>query len=256
MKILVTFAVDAEFAPWRRMRGFQASEATSYRQFSAKQDGCDIFVLLTGMGAGSANKAIRAALDSMKGAEPDVLICSGLAGGLNPGYGRGQILAPASVRDGTSGELFVPHSDLVKTAISLGAVAAGRLVTEDHLIVDAAEKRILAEQADAVDMETAALMAESERRGIPAVVVRSVSDNAVTSLPYDFSRTLDARGEVRIAGVLSEVVRKPAGFPALIRMARDCREAARGLGSFLDAYVAELARHGKLQEMESPVAAT
>jgi len=36
MRILVTFAVEAEFAPWRKLRQFQKLERTDIECFSSK----------------------------------------------------------------------------------------------------------------------------------------------------------------------------------------------------------------------------
>ncbi|MGB6430025.1 MAG: hypothetical protein WBF06_05535, partial [Candidatus Acidiferrales bacterium] len=79
MRAVVTFAVNAEFAPWRRLREFRRvrSAAPVWYEYSAAE-GLKVRVVLTGMGESLARLAAREALAD--GA--DVCISSGLAGGL------------------------------------------------------------------------------------------------------------------------------------------------------------------------------
>jgi len=50
MKVLVTFAVEAEFAPWRKLRQFSQSNLGDIRAFSAQMRDGELIVLLTGVG--------------------------------------------------------------------------------------------------------------------------------------------------------------------------------------------------------------
>ena len=82
-----------------------------------------------------------------------------------------------------------------------------------------------------------------------------MSDAASCSLPYDFDQARDARGQVRMSALLSEVIRQPQRLAALLRFARDCRFAARQLADFLDRYLQLLSTRLDLSQSEM-VAAT
>src|SRR5258708_40222948 len=77
MNILVTFAVEAEFAPWRNRRKFRRLPGDRPR-FEAQFGGAHVRAVLTGMGQTQALEAARRALPD----RPDIWISTGLAGAL------------------------------------------------------------------------------------------------------------------------------------------------------------------------------
>src|SRR5258707_6968264 len=79
MKILVTFAVEAEFAPWRRLRQFSQSNLGGVRAYSAQMKDGELVVLLTGVGG---RRAWAEATKVIWDGNVDVCISSGLAGAL------------------------------------------------------------------------------------------------------------------------------------------------------------------------------
>ncbi len=90
-------------------------------------------------------------------------------------------------------------------------------------------------------MESYTILAEAARCGVPAVAIRAISDTVDFDMPYDFEQARDAQGQIRIVGILAQVLRQPAGLPALLKLARDCRFAARRLADFLDAFAGTMA---------------
>ena len=70
------------------------------------------------------------------------------------------------------------------------------------------------------------------------------------SLPYDFDRTVDDRGRIRLAAVIAALARKPQRLPALLRLARDCRIAACQLAEFLDDYLSLVSVRMDLSQSE------
>src|SRR5438034_10683283 len=50
MRVLVTFAVEAEFAPWRKLRGFEKMTKGKAQFFRARIGASEVNVLLTGVG--------------------------------------------------------------------------------------------------------------------------------------------------------------------------------------------------------------
>ena len=113
----------------------------------------------------------------------------------------------------------------------------------------------MAEFGDAVDLESYAVLTEATRRGVPAVALRAVSDTWEADLPYDFERTLDDRGQVRLGALIAQVVWRPQRLAALVRLGRDSRRAAARLAQFLDLYVESVATQMGALEQEL-VAAT
>ncbi len=105
------------------------------------------------------------------------------------------------------------HRELLSTAVDCGARQIERMATSRTLVTRAEEKRQLGSQAEAVEMESYTILAEAARCGVPAVAVRAISDTADFDMPYDFERARDAQGQIRVMGVVSQVLRKPSGLP-------------------------------------------
>jgi hypothetical protein len=106
--------------------------------------------------------------------------------------------------------------------------------TSESLLRTAGEKQALGLEADAVEMESYAVLAEAAQWGVPGVAIRAISDGAGEDLPYDFDRARDPDGRIRLLGVLAEIARRPHRLPALLRLSRQCRHAAAFLTQFLD----------------------
>ena len=86
MKILVTFALENEFAPWRKMRRFQRVSVDDLDQtYEVKVGSANVRVVLTGAGRFARPAMLGAAFDYA----PDICIASGLAGALKPAYRPG-----------------------------------------------------------------------------------------------------------------------------------------------------------------------
>jgi adenosylhomocysteine nucleosidase len=249
MKILVTFAVAAEFAAWRKHHDFRQIARQPYPLFAADIGGSTVRVVLTGMGAASASQAVRWALASAS----DLCVSSGFAGGLRPDLRVREVLAARVVLRAEEELAVASDRDLLAAARDAGARQVDRFLTSERLITTAAEKRSLAQEADAVEMESFVILAEAARHGVRAVAVRAASDAAETSLAYDFARARDERGQIRISALLPMVFAKPSGIPALLRLARDSRAAARDLAEFLDRYLALL--HARLDLSHSEMVA-
>jgi adenosylhomocysteine nucleosidase len=237
MKILVTFAVRAEFAPWQRRRNFLRLRGGA-PVFEAALGGAKIRAVLTGMGPEFAQEAAQEAFASYK---PDLCISTGLTGTLRDGYRTGDIVAARLVSEVGEPVAVASHRELLATAVHCGARSIERMATSKSLVMQSAKKRELGKQAEAVEMESYAVLAEAARCGVPAVAVRAVSDTVDFDVPYDFDRVRDSRGQIRVMGVVSQVLLRPADLPGLLKLASDSRAAAKRLASFLDAFVGTMA---------------
>src|ERR1700739_2832689 len=95
MKILVTFAVQAEFAPWQRRRNFMRV-AGDWRGVETMFGSIRVRAVLTGMGRDHALRAAQKFLAE----KPEICVSSGLAGALRGGYPPGGIVAGGFVGGG------------------------------------------------------------------------------------------------------------------------------------------------------------
>lgn len=95
--------------------------------------------------------------------------------------------------------------------------------------------------AEAVEMESFAVLAEAAERKIPGVAIRAISDAADQDLPMDFSGVLDNQGKVQGSKVARSLARAPQKLPSLLRLGRDTRLAATKLAELLDGCILDLA---------------
>ena len=239
MLILVTFAVDAEFSPWRKRRKFRR---VSDSGFASTLDGdCDhqIVVLLTGIGEAAAEAAI-ARSDHFANARPDVLISSGFAGALKAQFEPGTIVAPAKTRSLKNHANVDSNVAVREEAIRLGAAPIDNLITLDRLVKTAEEKEKLAFFGEAIDMESAVVMSRFASAQVPTAALRVISDGASEDLPVDFARCLTPQGTIKPMSLANQLVRRPGSLPNLVRFARQSYDAAQKLGDFLEKLVISL----------------
>ncbi len=238
MRVLVTFAVHAEFAPWRKLRPFQKVHAADMDYFSAQSGDAQIDVLLTGVGG---KKAWLEVTNAIYDSEIDLCISSGLAGGLRPEHTLGEVLVAERVLAAPRDLVALSESSLVEAAVSLGAKRVPFFYTADRVILHSSEKHLLGAFADAVEMESCEVLLEASLFAAKTVAIRAISDTADEDLPLDFNKFTDDSGNVSIKRILGEVVAAPSSIPALLRFGRRSRIAAESLASFLEHYLRALA---------------
>lgn len=246
MHILVTFALDAEFAPWRKVRPFRSGKWGLADAHWTEIGGAQVGVVLTGIGPRQAALKIS---EIVWESNETVRVCisAGLAGALRPEYQLADVLAARTVSSGgTQGprESRVIDCDpaLVALAGECGARIAARVHTADRVISTAGEKQRLGAAADAVEMESFEIVKESMAYGARPVVIRAISDTAQENLPLEMDRVLTADGRVSRSRVLGQLARRPWALPGLLRLGARSKRAAEALASFLDAYVTAMAR--------------
>src|SRR5258705_451931 len=76
MRILVTFAVEAEFAPWRKLRNLEEINLSNVDVFRARIGSAKVDFVVTGMGVENASRSANALL----GEPYQVCITSGFGG--------------------------------------------------------------------------------------------------------------------------------------------------------------------------------
>jgi len=233
MKILVTLALENEFAPWRRLRGFKRIAGTNYAAYDGNVDSADVRVVLTGIGAVHAKPVVANALQWL----PDVCISSGFAGSLRTTYCVGDVLAAREVMEMESGRTIAMDHDLLAAAEKRGIRTIGRLLSSANMVPTAEGKSRLGSMAEAVEMESFAVLTEAASRNVPAIAIRAISDLADEDLPMDFSRVLDQQGNMSGSKIARSLARAPHKLPALLRLGRNSQRAAAKLAESLDAYI-------------------
>ncbi|HKV24785.1 MAG TPA: hypothetical protein VJN93_09370 [Candidatus Acidoferrum sp.] len=245
MRILVTFAIRAEFSPWSSRHTFVPYEFENWERrrefdlFKANIGRDEVTVLLTGIGPASAARAIG----SIPFGLYDFCISSGLAGSLSSSIVPGDVVVSRSAEflDG-KGARGVSDAQLVELAAASGAKPVEVSLTAERIIATANEKELLAAKGSIVDMESAQILAVANECQVPCVVVRTVSDSSDEDLPLDFGRVLDTRGNLRIGGLIREVGLSPYRIPLLIQFGRQSRAAAKSLADFLDRFLEKASR--------------
>jgi len=247
MRILVTFAVEAEFAPWQRIARLQAVDPLKSKKFGfGSRDiyegtvaGATVRVLITGMGWWNARRAVEMSYESFL---PEVCISTGFAGSLRPEYQPGDILVAREIKEIRGSRSMPSDPELVELAIAQGARAVDRFLGSKRIIRDAQEKRRIGVSGSAVEMESFRVIAAAFGRGIPAVAVRGISDAYDVSLPYDFQKAADRNGKLRIPLLLGQIARRPKGLPGLIQLGRDSRHTAVKIANFLSEFVGAITK--------------
>jgi len=156
MRVLVKFAVDEEFAPWRKLRHFRFIDYDGLRLWKTSSAGIEATALITGMGTQAAAQAMGLMMSMAdENRHFDICISSGLAGALKEGLKPGDIIAPQMLlaerihADLASDQLRV-DDDLRQRALGAGAIcsdclfhgeSAGEGATERDLRVQSAIRR-------------------------------------------------------------------------------------------------------------------
>ena len=247
MRFLVTFAIDAEFSPWKSRHPFvpydydNSGRKRDFDMYRANIANHEVTVLLTGMGSESASKAMQIVPPETH----DAWISTGLAGALDAELPlRATVVArTAMTRDETLHVLS--DADFVRVAVTCGATAVTTFLTSETIIATSLEKESLASTASAVEMESTYILAAAQERQMPAVAVRAISDIAEEDLPLDFQKIADERGHLKVGGLLKELALHPHRLPLLIRFGRHSRAAAVALADFLDSYLPALAEDAR-----------
>jgi adenosylhomocysteine nucleosidase len=242
MRILVTFAVKAEFSPWNSRHPFVPYEFENWERrrefdlFKANIGSNEVTVLLTGIGKSNATRALA----SIPLALHDICISTGLAGSLDTALLPGDIAVARKAQTLHLASTAASDDFLFDLAVSLSAKPVDVALTSEKIIRTALEKDALRQQGSIVEMESTHVLAAAQQAQLPAVLVRAISDAANEDLPVDFARILDSQGHLRLNGLLKEVGLHPYRIAPLIQFGRQSHAAAKSLADFLDRYISEL----------------
>ena len=202
---LVCFALKEEAVPFRKI-------ATGRPE---------VFTEIVGIGRQNAEKSVRSLLDS---GTPEIVFTCGFAGGLNPDLKLGEVLF--GIRN--------PESGIRNRLVAAGA-KPGTFFCADRIAITIAEKEKLRAEtnADAVEMESAAIQALCGERGIACVTVRVISDPAGEDLPLDFNALAKADRSLDLGKLAWAIAKSPGKIGALRVLQRNTRLAAERLAAVL-----------------------
>ena len=233
MNVLVAYAVEPEFEPWRTLRKLTEIRSGAFTIRRTEIDGAAVDFIVSGMGPAHAARAMEAV--SLTGYS--LCIAAGFAGSLHAQLDLSEIVVAKSIIRAQTSNSIASDARLVAEAAAAAAKPIGALVSSDHVATTAAEKSVFAASGQAVDMESYTVLDAAQRHGIPAVAIRVISDRHDQTLPVDLSRAVDDRGQVSIGHVLKMVAGSPGQISALIKFGRESKAAAGVLAHFLEAYI-------------------
>jgi adenosylhomocysteine nucleosidase len=260
MKVLVTFAVEAEFAAWRKLRVFNLIDYQGLKLRRTVIGTAEVTVLITGVGSEAAAQAMDLMMRMAdKDQYFDVCVSSGLAGALCETLNVGDVIAPkeliVELKHASQGvERLEVDEELRELALGRGAKNANCLFTTDEILVKASQKKSCASRAQSVDMESFEIVKAASAWGARSVVIRAISDAATEDMPINFNLTLSKQKEVSLSKVLLELAKNPLALPALIRFGKQSKRAGALLADFLENYLQDLAKLKSVRQV-SEVAA-
>jgi adenosylhomocysteine nucleosidase len=205
--------MKVELKPLVKRLSLTSSDVGGRTAWTGAVDGKDVVATLAGVGMTPATAATEYLIDRFN---PSLVVLSGIAGGIDAGLSVGDLVVPEVVIDYATG------TEYRSTAVVGSTATAGRLITTDGLI----DQPLLLEENKkgviAVDMETAAMAAVCERRGVPWVAFRGISDLTHEGLVNDDTMTLvNTDGSADMVGALKLVARQPSVIPKLIKLGKD-----------------------------------
>jgi nucleoside phosphorylase len=232
----VVFAVPAEFAPWHRRHPFRPIVAAGLPAFEAQIGLTRVRVTTSGIGAPDAVSLAGA----IHAGGADLLVVSGVGGGLKVHHPTGEILVARNVRPEHGDRRAAADERLLSVAARAGATIVDAFVSADRIVARREDKARLASQGDAVDMESFPLISEARAHGMPAVAIRVVGDTFREDLPIDFTRAIRPGGAFGVSRLLPEIASHPGRWAALVRFGLSQKRSLTRLAGFLDRFFAAI----------------
>ncbi len=240
-RIGVVAALDEELeALLARLEGTSRERRGGLVIHDGRLRGRPLALASTGDGHAAAAAGLAELVESR---ELVAVLAVGVAGGLSPALAVGDVVVGERVVEGGGGasELSAPAWPGRRPALA-GLARIGTAVSVQEILCTAAEKeglwrRLGAPEAAVVDLESLSWARLASDRGLPWMVLRSVSDAASEDLPLDFNRFRDSRGRMRRRAVALHAAVHPAVIPALGRLRGQLRECAGRLAAVAEAVV-------------------
>ncbi|MDE2179349.1 MAG: hypothetical protein KGJ40_00660 [candidate division NC10 bacterium] len=212
-------------------------------------EGRDLLLARTGVGPDNAESAARRLFEK---APVAAALSLGVAGGLSPQLRTGDLIVGDRVilrRDsrqvlrGEQGprlESFPCDSGLQDAAMTVirrwdSRHYLGSILTVDHIVLTAEEKRRLAAEsgAMALDMESAAVALAASACSVPFLAVRGVLDPVHEDLAIGFDQFLNTEGEPHLPRLMQYLITHPFTLPRLVGLGLRTKAVCARLGRLL-----------------------
>ena len=247
-RIFVFAASKAEADPLARLLGVSRWDSASHAgPITAGPNQLEFFI--TGMGPKQAGERTAQILSHGLGLrspgerqaeDPDLAILIGFCGSLTASLPESAIVMYSScisARNGGSPRVCAPEISEHVTALLNAQTVACRPVlgiTSPRVAITKDDKlRLAGTGAQVVDMETYEVLSVAHKFGVPAVVVRVVSDSLDRNLP-DFNRALNPDGSVNNGMAFRVMLGSPLlTVRAYLASTRAARRLANALGPVL-----------------------
>jgi adenosylhomocysteine nucleosidase len=221
----------------------------SFQGYRGRVADVPVAVVVTGMGMRRSRISSARALDSLPGI--DLVMTCGVAGGLRDDLEVGQVvvgerLLTCREDDFQPEQIVASRPELLGRCIaalkvSRRSFAVGPMLTSRRAIATSIDKRrahLESGGAISVDMESAVIALESERRGLPFVCLRTILDTAAEDVAG--AGLVDNDGRVRPLAAAKALFTNPRTVVGVVRLVRNLRLATQSLGSTLEALLPSL----------------
>ena len=178
----------------------------------------DVLITCAGIGRQAAATATETMIQQFG---PELIVSVGFAGAVDPGLGIGGVVVPSTVIEADSGRRF-------STRRGEGVLVSANEIATSGRKAELREKY----QALAVDMEASAVAERASAHGVQFMAIKSISDNAATTLP-DFSRFVRENGEFETSRFFLHTMFHPTSWSELRKLAANTDLAAKNLTSAL-----------------------
>jgi nucleoside phosphorylase len=179
----------------------------------------DVVATITGIGMDPAEQVTNRLLDAI---EVDHVMVVGIAGGVGPSVEIGDLVLPEVIVDGRTGTSYRPHH------IADGP-ARGTIISSDQFgYDDDTITRFIGEGVVALDMETGAVAAACEQRGVPWSAYRAISDRGDDdTVDKAVLELAGPDGGGNFSAVARYLVRHPGQIVHLARLAKGTKLATK-----------------------------
>ncbi len=215
--------------------------------FQGDLNGQPLTIVQGGVGRKNAIKATRCLLESAK---VDLLISSGVAGGIRPGLKVGDLVVAERVAYSKQSDFdveklqlesdYVCNQNVVQLSRQLSGdlelvLHIGNLLTVDKVINKAKTKRNIGNHNSflAVEMESTAVAEVAREKEVEFAAIRSISDDVDDDLHLDYDNIISDDGKVKVAGIALEVLKNPQKLAVLKRLNKQTKKAAKSLAYYM-----------------------
>jgi adenosylhomocysteine nucleosidase len=217
-------AMPMELRPLVRRLRLRRARVDGDGVYSGYANSRQVLAIATGMGTELAASRTERLLTAV---EVGHVIVFGIAGAVDDATALGTVIRPRTVIDGATGAEYVPTQLAQTTAHDTQTTAHSTIWTTDELITDPdIVSALRARGVVALDMETAAIAAVCERRGLAWSAVRIISDRAADGVvTEDVFRLNKQDGSPNMAAVARYFIRHPGHVRRMARLAGSARRA-------------------------------